>query len=41
MVERLVSYKHSSLLGPFKSYEVNEVLYIQTLGQIHNTSFSS
>ncbi len=30
-LERLDKDKHSSLLGPFLSYEENEVLWIQTL----------
>ncbi len=31
------SDKHSSLLGPYKSYEENEVLWIQLQNHIHNT----
>jgi hypothetical protein len=32
--------EHSSLFGPFGSYEENEVLRIRSLGCIHNTSYS-
>jgi len=30
-LERLVKEKHSSLLGPFKSYEEDEVLWMTNL----------
>ncbi len=38
-LKRFARDKHSSLSGPFISYEENEVLWMQLLVQIQNTSF--
>ncbi len=34
MLERLISDKHSNLLGQFLSYEENEVLWMRTQGPV-------